>query len=650
MARLVERSLLLRLGLLMATITVLAVTGMGVSVVVAEMLNGQAAAINQAGSLRMQSYIVLSRALAAQGQDAASHRAAVAEARHQFAGRLTSPRLTEIVPNDPSDPIGAAYREVSDIWQEQCEPLLDAYLDVQAATIEAGSADAGDERGSVDLRDRTMAAIDRFVQRIDHMVSLLEEDTESTVRLLRAVQGVTLFLTLVVVLVTMYFMQTDVLTPLSDLLACAASARGGDFARRARHVGEDELGRLGHAFNVMAEDLSKLYTGLEQRVAERTTELRRSNRSLELLYHTLTRLSEAPLSEQSYQALLQEIGDVLGLPGGTVCLAGERRDQAYVRASTFLGPGNPHPPGCTAPLCAECLGATASRLRRVGGARLLSVPLRGPDASYGAMNLAVPEGATVARWQLQLADAVGRHVGMALANAERNAQARRMALLEERAAIARELHDSLAQSLSYLKIQVTRLRTLLGREGGPRGGEAVVEELREGVSGAYRQLRELLTTFRIQIDGRGLGHALEETVRELGGRTETRVTLDNRLGPCLLDPHEEVHVLQVVREALTNVVRHASAANARVALSCEGQNAVAVTIEDDGVGIAPDSGRRHHYGLAIMRERAQTLGGELRIESRAGGGTLVVLSFTPAAAAPSRNGAGPPPPGGKTPR
>lgn len=633
MAKLFERSLLLRLGLMMATITVLAVTGMGVSVVVAEMLEGQASAINQAGSLRMQSYRILTTALAGDGRDPLAHQAAVEAAEREFDDRLTSPRLVDVLPTDGNHALRRSYSEVVATWIQACRPLIHAYV---AEVARAQDADPGSAAGAAlrDARALTRESVDTFVARIDQLVRLLEEETESKVAVLRATQGAALFLTVVVVFLTMYSMQTDVVVPLSDLLDFAGRTGAGDLSQRVQHAGGDELGRLGLAFNAMAEDLSKLYGELEARVEQKTAELQRSNRALELLYRTLSRLNEGTLSNEAWAELLGEIQATLGLSPAALCVLDPGQAEARVRASSFPS-ADRRPPACAAPRCEPCIALTGPRLRQVQGpdasaSTLLSVPLSDQERNYGVLTLGLPPAAGVEGWQVQLAEAVGQHIGMAIGNAGRVAQDRRMALLEERGTMARELHDSLAQSLSYLKIQVTRLQALVGRADGAQAALPVVDELRSGLNDAYRQLRELLATFRIRIDGRGLPQALEETVEEFRPRTAAELVLDNRLLGCLLTPNEEIHVLQVVREALSNVARHSHAGRAEVRLDCTGEGGVRVLVEDNGVGLPPSAEHRHHYGLAIMRERAHHLGGELSVEPRPGGGTRVSVAFVPA--------------------
>jgi two-component system nitrate/nitrite sensor histidine kinase NarX len=621
--RIFPRSLRGRVGVMMGGISFLALAGMGASVVIAEMLKGESAAINQSGSLRMQSYRVLASVLAGPGNAPNVYRQRVGGAEKGFEARLRSERLVGVLPETGSGArLRAVYEGVVAYWRGQQRPAIDAYLSARLAM--PGEAEARRDALNASL----MAGTDRFVGLIDYMVRLLEEDAERKVHWLRAIESSCLMLTLMVVAGMLYLMKRGVLGPLKDLLACAERARLGDFSRRAQHTGGDELGGLGHGFNVMAEDLSKLYDNQESLVAAKTAELTRSNRSLELLYHTLARLSQYPVPFESYVAVLGEVQKVLGFCAGCICMEGYGTGHAAFQASTLSG-GAVCPSACSLQACAFLRGSVWPGVTRVDDRQLLAVPLEDQERTHGVMLLEMPREAAVEPWQVQLAQAVGRHIGIAIGTGQRIGQGRRMALLEERNVIARELHDSLAQALSYLKIQVARLHALLQTGDGYRRAESVVEELREGLNAAYGELRELLATFRSRVDTRGLRQALEQAVDEFRARGDARIVLDYRLGDCPMSVNEETHVLRIVREALANLVQHASAKRATVALVCDVSGAVEVSVEDNGVGIQAVRPRLHHYGLAIMRERAESLGGELRVGSSAARGTRVLLRFTP---------------------
>lgn len=609
------QSILVRLGIAMGLIAILALVSILSSAIFTETSEGKAGAINVAGSLRMQSYLIASTVASAHLAPAQKHRA-LALALDEFEARLANPVLVQSIPADARSPLRISYEHVRSLWRQEIRP----------AALRA-VADPATELAF-------LRSVPSFVAQVDHVVKLLEDDLEGRIRTLRLYQGIALFLIVFVIFAAMYLMYTQVLVPLKDLLACSRAVRDGNFGVRAANTGDDELGQLGEAFNYMVRDLSSMYASLETRVAQKTSELEASNRSLELLYNTTRVLSERRVSNETLLQVLGDLERAVGAHAGVVCAheAGELKGFPMV-ASALDSDGRPQ--HCRVARCADCFANDEMRERSLGAeGTMISVPLTDGGRVYGVMPLSVPAGRRLEPWQLKLAQAVGRHIGTALATARRADERHRIALLEERSVIARELHDSLAQSLSYLKIQVTRLQALLGR-GAPAGEVAgIVDELKEGLGNAYRQLRELLTTFRLRIEGRGLSAALEETVREFSARSGLQITLEDRLAGVELASGEEIHVLQVIREALSNVEHHARAAHARVSLASAAGNRVLVRVEDDGCGISEVKARAHHYGMIIMRDRAASLGGRVTVCPRAEGGTRVELEFAPARTLP----------------
>ncbi len=634
MIKLFEKSLLIRLGLAMATITALAFLGMLSSVFIAETSEGQAAAINQAGSLRMQSYRIASALAHHTGKLSQQRLQRAASLIDEFDQRLNSHRLTGVLAKSRNQQLLGSFNSVRMQWEQQMQPLLKAYIDI-ASQNDALSAD---NMEVVDgLRTNYLESVDLFVESIDEMVKLLELEAEEKIQLLRLIQVISLFLTILVVIITMYLMNTNVLSPLRDLLGCASAVRRGDFSRRTRFHSEDELGQLAYTFNLMAEDLSKIYQDLENRVREKTINLEQRNQSLELLYKTTRRLSELPLDNSVYDELLEDVRNLLGTGPGSICLGESGASQAFKLASTredaFDQPDICNPPNCQG--CFEGGVSHAVEVKRADDTmlRVFSTPIKDLDQQYGVLLVEVDPQRPLEPWQERLLETVASHIAIALNIARRHSQDRLLALMEERSVIARELHDSLAQSLSYLKIQVSRLDAITPQQANAavcKIGEIkqVTAELRDGLNSAYRQLRELLTTFRLRMDEAGLNHALEKTVAEFGERSDIDIQLDNRLGNCKLSPNAEIHVIQVIREALSNVVRHSQAEHAVVSLEYDVDGDVIVAIDDDGKGMPQDADRQHHYGLAIMKERAHGVAGELCVIPSVLGGTRVELVFS----------------------
>ena len=609
--RFFAESLVVRLGIALGAIVLLALAATISATVFAELSTGKAAAINIAGSLRMQSYWITVQVLRSGG---AGHRPAeLQQAVAEFESRLHSPLLAGGVPSDLTDPTRRAYDRVATEWSGTLKPAI-------TRAVTEGTP----------VRDVFVARMAAYVLDVDRLVYLLEHDLEQRIQALRLVQGVGLFAIVVVVFISLFLMHAQVIVPLADLLACARRVRAGDFAVRARHTGKDELGQLGQSFNYMVEDLSRSYATLEARVQEKTEQLARTNVSLEVLYNTTRTLAENPLTQTTLDGVMRDIERVIGLKAAAIC-AREEDDRRGFPVALQAG-SEPTQSWCQQERCEECFAAGAGdagvRIVGRGEERMLSVPLSEGGKPYGVMLLQLPSGMQIEEWKMKLLESIGHHIGAAFAAAKRSDERRGIALLEERSVIARELHDSLAQSLTYLKIQVTRLRQQLGSSGTLERTDEVVDELKLGINNAYRQLRELLTTFRLRIDGRGLSEALQETIREFSQRAGVDIRLHDRLLGHELDSSEQIHVLQVVREALTNIEHHAHARSAEVRLAID-QGRIRVAVEDDGVGIKDSEAPTHHYGLAIMRDRAATLGGRLSVARRAEGGTRVELEFSP---------------------
>jgi two-component system nitrate/nitrite sensor histidine kinase NarX len=298
-------------------------------------------------------------------------------------------------------------------------------------------------------------------------------------------------------------------------------------------------------------------------------------------------------------------------------------------ASTLI-PRNGDANLCKLKNCGECLQADTISVRRTGKhgeKQILTVPLQDMDRRYGVLQIEIPENKALEDWQMQLLEALSRHIGIAIGTAHRTEQSRRLSLLEERGVIARELHDSLAQSLSYMKIQVSRLQATMAKHTGTEDANSILSELREGLNGAYRELRELLTTFRLKIEGNGLVPTLQKTVTEFSARGNIPISIEANLAGFQLSANEEIHVMQIVREALANVIHHSKAAHASVSIEHGAGDIISVIIEDDGVGIGSSQSDTHHYGMSIMQERARSLGGAFHVQTLADGGTRINFNF-----------------------
>lgn len=400
---------------------------------------------------------------------------------------------------------------------------------------------------------------------------------------------------------------------------------------------EDEIGRLAQALTELSAGGGGNHAEADWQRRFSADLTRRNVLALNCLQQVAALLVEAPPSELTLVKALHVL--TAGLGADTAGLRLSLATQASLRCHRLIA-SHQVPTALTDDDAASPAGTASVRLLKTAAGskvRSLSVPLQHGVETIAVLVAEAPESFEFEEAHLRLTQTTAMLMALALAGLSRGQEERRGALLEERAAIARELHDSLAQSLAFLKIQVARLQAAL--RAAPTHDLAATEtasQLRDGVSSAYRQVKELISAFRVRIGSHGLGPALEEAVEEFSQRSELSIALDYRLNDCRLTVNEEFHVLQVMREGLSNTVRHARAAHVSVSLACTPGGAVTAVVEDDGKGFTVITEQPPHYGLSVMRERAASLGGDLAISARPEGGTRVCLTFVPESCAPER--------------
>jgi len=279
-----------------------------------------------------------------------------------------------------------------------------------------------------------------------------------------------------------------------------------------------------------------------------------------------------------------------------------------------------------------------------GFASMVVVPIAHQGRVLGAYNLFLREERALPDDAALLYRSIGEHLGVALENARLARENLRMTVMNERQMMAAEIHDSLAQTLAYMKM---RMALLVDALRAPEDGKAMkyATDLQDALGEAYADLRELLAQFRSRMDPLGLAHALAGIAAGFEDRTGVALAFENRLADLNLGVDEEAHVFHILQEALTNVGRHSGATRARLVLEERGGE-YAFTVEDDGVGFftmgQPADGQgearlRHHLGVNIMRERAQRLAGRIEISNlpRRGARVRLLLPADPAARVPA---------------
>jgi nitrate/nitrite-specific signal transduction histidine kinase len=233
--------------------------------------------------------------------------------------------------------------------------------------------------------------------------------------------------------------------------------------------------------------------------------------------------------------------------------------------------------------------------------------------------------------EVDLARVMGNELGLLIRDAQLYEQSKQLAVMEERGSLAREIHDGMAQTLGALRLKASQLEDAFDNQKIDES-QGYLSELEEMISGAYRDLREAILGLRAAVDpGEGLVAALREYVTHYQAQHGLDVLLEARDDKvAALDGETQVQAMRVVQEALSNVRRHAGTDSATLQI-IEDSGGLRICIKDEGRGFAPGLlGELHdglHLGLRTMRERAESVGGTLTIQSSPGQGTRVVLQL-----------------------
>ncbi|HDT5895829.1 TPA: nitrate/nitrite two-component system sensor histidine kinase NarX [Raoultella ornithinolytica] len=572
-----------QLALIVLLSTAIGVAGIGISARLVHGVQGSAHAINKAGSLRMQSYRLLAAIPLTEGDS---------KLLDDMNATVFSEELQNAALRDGQD---SQLKALQQYWQLELAP------------------------GMKHAQNQTTVATDvaSFVDRIDHLVTSFDHTTEQRIRYVVWLQRVMAIGMALLFLFTIVWLRARLLRPWKQLLAMARAVSHRDFTQRVHISGRNEMASLGMALNNMSKELAESYSVLERRVQEKTAGLEQKNEILAFLWQANRRLhSSAPLCER--------ISPVLnGLQGLTLL-----RD-IEVRVYDFEDEDNHQEFACHSDLeCDDkgCYLCPRDLPPLPDAGTTLKWRLSDAHNQYGILLATLPVGRHLSHDQQQLVDTLVEQLTSTLALDRHQEHQQQLIVMEERATIARELHDSIAQSLSCMKMQVSCLQ--MQGENLPEESRQLLGQIRNELNTSWAQLRELLTTFRLQLTEPGLRPALESSCQEYSAHFGFTVQLDYQLPPRFVPSHQAIHVLQIAREALSNALKHAQATEVTVTVSLR-DNQVRLVVADNGRGVPDQAERSNHYGLIIMRDRAQSLRGDCQVRRRENGGTEVVVTFIP---------------------
>ncbi len=597
--------------------------------------------INLAGRQRMLIQQMAKDALEAEKND--DHAPALREAANTFDATLWAligggqapfqPGQTVEVPATDDPEILLGLQQVHRAW-DAFRASLNVVMISEPGSPEFVSALQSVERLAPELAQKT-----------DAVVGLYEAASARKVSRLQSIQIIFFVSALALLATGALVTQRLIIGPLHNLSGAAARIGHGDLNTPVEMQGSGEVFALSHSLDTMRTQLQTSQEALKAWAGELETRVNQRTRELVALYEISREITSRLDITHVLRSVTDKARELMGGDVAALCLldgagqvlnlqsvSGPKETVARTSASAQDLPAERVLAADRAVICGSgnCAGA-CSVLADSFRTSHMAAPLRVGDRAIGALCVGSQRAGAFSAEAVNLLTKLADSVAIALENARLYEQAERVAMLEERQRIASEMHDGVAQTLSYVDLRAAEA-VELAEAGRSEATADVLRCVREAIAQASREARQAIVTlqenpprrYALQDQLTGL---LNEPAANGGPPIELAITLPPP--PLFLPSAENEQVIRVAREALLNAWRHAEASHIAVRLEQSATEA-AVVVEDDGRGFDPgaqvlDGG--HHFGLSIMRARAARLGGRLTVSSTLGQGTRVVLSW-----------------------
>ncbi len=590
-------------------------------------LEGASTAINDAGSLRMQTY----RLAYMVGNHATERQInnQIKEFEQSLQKVSRTDAINPLLPAQRSQAYDLIQSMLVIDWQSNILPKL------QKHTLPT----------NIDLY--------RFAGNIDLFVQALENANEENTRWLRRFQMALILMILIAAGVMIKFHYSWIIRPLEALLDGVQTIGRGGFGVAIPTGYIQEFAQVSKGFNQMSAHLKTLYTDLEGLVARQTQDLARQNRDLEMLYQTTRDLHQTHTPTKAAEEFLSRVVPAVSASAGSIRLLDFERKRTDLVASTGL-PADVQ----TAKQCSEleaCLcghkdkGGEGGRpsekpsgqsacfydardygnlpfvTGHPGFARVSVFPILYKSEELGILTLYFSDGIELGENDDSLLRTLCGQLGVSIANSRFAQERSQLAVLQERNLIAQGLHDSIAQTLTFLNLQVQMLDSAY-KAGEKEQMEENIRFLTDGVQECYDDVRELLLNFRTKISNKDFPEAVTSLLARFEQQTQIEVDTAWRDDGPSLNNDEQLQVIFILQESLSNIRKHAQAHH--VVVELDNRHDFTLRIRDDGVGF--DTGRlknmsEAHVGLGIMQERARRINAVLSVESQPHQGTTVTL-------------------------
>lgn len=580
-------------------------------------------AINEAGSLRKRVFymVLVTKTPGAEQQ--------FADEKRQFKEILG--HLYEL--HDTGVMNGQRHKQLLTQVQEIEEQLQDFLADREAYLQGRLSGEA------------FLAQAREFTAVIDRLVLLIEQDNTHNIKLLRWLQVLVLMMAVLSAIVSLLLLHHLVISPLLRLNQGISQIGKGYFDTRLKVGTANEFGQVAQGFNLMAAKLYEVYDTLENRVAEQTQAVVKRNRELAVLYAMTSLFQEQHDLTVLVQIFMHKMKAFSGADACVVQLKNRHSQMLEVAGSDGLTEEQVdmfRDYRCDGGRCVRLHQSVVNynnqslviheennhccQMQQVLPF-CLTFAVKSVEDEIGMLHLFALKPFALSEENQRLISTVCSQFGIAIESMRLNELDKQMAILEERNLMAQGLHDSIAQSLSFMNMQIQVLEKSLA-EHKQEQAKQTLDFIHEGIQQCYDDVRELLSNFRVRLVSEGLISSLQEVMKRFEQQTDIVADWSVEGDVYEVESDVQLQVVFIVQEALSNVRKHAHADAVRVRLVYLADR-LNLCIEDNGIGFAEDTliqkGLHGHVGVHIMKERAGKINGELKIFARENNGVCVEL-------------------------
>lgn len=606
---------------------IIAIVFVGYVLIFLWQLENEGIAINKAGSLRMRTYHMV--ALLNRENSDIELKKIQTDFQNIIQNLKKTPRRSLMLLDTKE--IDHQIQAIDKEWQNQIQPLINRYIDHRAGPI---------------ISEQDLKRIDQFVAHIDVFVSLIEAQNTQRIDWIRFIQSFFVGMIIICAFAGIYLLYCLVIKPLESIKKGLHELSQGNLSKRLPVTVQDEFGVVAAGFNAMADNLQDLYTNLEEKVAEKTLDLKEKNNELSALYEMTSFFHETHTLEMISSTFLKKAIELSKADAGSIRLL----DEIHQRINFIHSQSLPDKliqsnlctsiSGCRCGYLVNCMiqSKQPSELIDSKQESLLACAQAGfsqfsifeiccNNKVLGIVTLFFknPEKSTSPYQHLM--KTLSGQLAIAIENQQLAIKDKQLAIMEERNHIAQGLHDSIAQALSFLNLQAQMLQSAI-KNNNIAQAHINMDFIRKGIQESYEDVRELLLNFRTPIHKNNFNDTIQALLNRFQIETKREVQLNSEIPDPFLTTIQKTQIIFILQEILSNIRKHAQCVS--VSVTFEDDHDFKMIVKDDGVGFNVtdiEAKKNRHVGLSIMSERAAQISASIEIHSFLGKGTTVILTI-----------------------